>query len=72
MSNILILDTLGERYGMLPSEVLARSSTLDLFVLDAATTWHNYQSNKAQGKYADQYTTEDMASMLEKARQQNG
>ena len=33
-----MLDALGERYGLLPSEVLARGSTFDLRTYDIALT----------------------------------
>lgn len=69
---ILSLDTIGERYGMLPSEVLARGSTLDLYVMDAALSYHDYQSKRSQGKYAGQETPEELAEILRKTREQYG
>lgn len=69
---ILTLDTMGERYSMLPSEVLARSSTIDLYVMDAALSYHDYQNKKSQGKFAGQETPEELAEMLKKAREQHG
>lgn len=69
---ILTLDTLGERYGMLPSEVLARGSTLDISVMDAALSYHDYQTKRSQGKYAGQETTEELQEMLRKSRERNG
>lgn len=72
MSNILILDTLGQRYGRLPSEVLASGSTLDLYVMDAAMSWHDVQQKRANGQVADTYTQDDMVAMLQRAKEQNG
>lgn len=63
---------MGERYSMLPSEVLARSSTIDLYVMDAALSYHDYQNKKSQGKFAGQETPEELAEMLKKAREQHG
>ena len=36
-----MLDALGERYGLLPSELLERANTFDLWVYDAAVSWIN-------------------------------
>jgi hypothetical protein len=36
MALILTVDGLGKRYGMLPSEVLERSNTFDLYILNKA------------------------------------
>ncbi len=66
---ILALDTLGERYGMLPSQVLGHASTIDLYVMDAALSYHEYKSNKAQNKVdPKQYTTDELQNMLASAR----
>lgn len=69
---ILTLDTMGERYGMLPSEVLARGSTVDLYVMDAALSYHDYQHKKSSGKYAGQETPDELAAMIQRAREQHG
>ena len=65
---ILTLDTLGERYGRLPSEVLAQGSTLDIYIMDAAITYRDYQQKKADGKYTDQHTTGELQEIMAKAR----
>ena len=65
---ILTLDTLGERYGRLPSEVLAQGSTLDLYIMDAALTYRDYQQKKADGKYTETHTDSDLQAILDKAR----
>jgi hypothetical protein len=65
---ILTLDTLGERYGLLPSEVLARGNTLDVMVMDTALTYRDYQQKKADGKYADLHTTDELQEIMRKAK----
>lgn len=62
-----MLDTLGERYGILPSEVLSRASTLDLYIMDVAMSWHDHQHRKATGQPQD-FTKEEMQEMLARAR----
>jgi hypothetical protein len=68
---ILTLDTLGERYGLLPSEVLVRASTIDLYVMDAAISYHDYKQKRSQGKYAGGETEQELADMIRRAREQN-
>lgn len=46
----IMLDALGERYGMLPSELLERANTFDLWVYDAAVSWINSNHDRANGK----------------------
>jgi hypothetical protein len=65
---ILTLDTLGERYGRLPSEVLAQGSTLDIYIMDAAITYRDYQQKKSEGKYTDQHTNGELQEIMRKAR----
>jgi hypothetical protein len=47
MATILQIDGLGKRYGLLPSQVLAKADTFDLYILDAALTFDNYHHKKA-------------------------
>ena len=42
MASILWVDSLGKRYGMLPSEVIGRANTFDLYVMDAALAFENF------------------------------
>ena len=69
---ILTIDTLAERYKMLPSEVLSRSTTFDLYVMDAAMSYHNYQTRKANNNGvapAPELTQEEMLELIRKTRQ---
>ncbi len=45
-----MLDSLGERYSMLPSQVLAQGNTLDLWVFDVAVTYRNYKADEQNKK----------------------
>lgn len=66
---ILTLDTIGERYGMLPSEILARGSTLDIYVMDVALSYHEHQRKKAEKKVdADMFEPDDLAAMMARAQ----
>jgi len=71
--SILMLDSLGKRYGMLPSEALNRSSTFDLYIMDAALTFENYQHKKAMNGGKDpipDYTPDQLQAMMKKVRGQ--
>lgn len=66
MSSILWIDSIGKRYGMLPSEVLGRANTFDLYILDAALAFENYQHKKAMNNGRDplpEYTPEELEKM---------
>jgi len=72
MVSILQLDGLGKRYGLLPSEVLSRGNTFDLYIMVAALTFENYHHQKAanNGKAPiPDYTEEELMVLLNKARQ---
>ena len=64
----MTIDTIAERYGKLPSEVLAQGTTFDLFVMDAAASYKHYQQMKADGKYAANHTTDELQQLLERSR----
>ena len=53
MVSILQIDGLGKRYGLLPSEVLTRGNTFDLYILDAALTFERYHHKKAMNNGKD-------------------
>jgi hypothetical protein len=63
MVSILQIDGLGKRYGMLPSEVLSRGNTFDLYIMDCALTFENYQHKKAMNNNRDpvpDFTTDEL------------
>ena len=46
---IMLIDTLGERYGLLPSEVIRKANTFDVFVADTAIGYRNLINDRASG-----------------------
>ena len=44
------IDTLGKRYGLLPSEVLRKADSFDLYIMDAALTFESYHHKKSINK----------------------
>lgn len=62
-----MIDSLGKRYGLLPSEVLNRSNTFDLYIMDAALTFENYQHKKSMNKGnipSDTYSQDQLVEMF--------
>jgi hypothetical protein len=47
---ILTIHNLAENYKCLPSEILARGTTFDLYVLDVHTKWVKYQHEQEKAK----------------------
>ena len=72
MVSILQIDGLGKRYGLLPSEVIKRGNTFDLYIMDCALTFENYSAKKAANDGKDpipDYTQDELLTMLQKVKQ---
>tara|TARA_R110000803_G_scaffold87688_3_gene154578 strand:+ start:160 stop:384 length:225 start_codon:yes stop_codon:yes gene_type:complete len=73
-----MLDALGERYGLLPSEVLCKASTLDLQIFDVAVAYRRKEQSKADGTYnktedlKSQYSQQEMVELMERSRGKTG
>jgi len=71
MTAILRVDSLGKRYGLLPSEVMQRADTFDIFVIDAVMSFEDYYKKKSNNKHglppAPDYTQEELLNMLGKS-----
>jgi hypothetical protein len=74
MASILWIDTLGKRYGMLPSEVIGRANTFDLYIMDMALTFENYHHKKSMNNGKEpipDYTQDELMEMLRKNKEMN-
>lgn len=65
---ILTLDTMGERYGMLPSQILSNASTLDLYIMDTAISYHKHQQKAQENKASLDYEQSDLVAAMERTR----
>lgn len=71
-----MLDTMAQRYHLLPSEIMRRADTLDMYVLDVSMSWQRYQQECAQRREAGlpppapDLSINNMKEMIERARQQ--
>jgi len=64
---VMAIDAMSSRYGLLPSEVMSRASTFDLFIYDSAVSYLNYAQDRANGK-APEYKQEDLLNILKGSR----
>jgi hypothetical protein len=69
---IILIDTMAERYGQLPSEVMRNATTFDVFVADTAIGYRNYLQDKAEGRQATynptDYTQDELLKILNESR----
>jgi len=70
-SLIVLIDSMAEKYGMLPTEVLERASTQDVVIHWNVEQHKDIQRQKASGKpvdYNSQYTQEELKDIWQKSR----
>ena len=68
---IMLIDTLSERYGILPSEVMTRANTFDVFIADTAIGYRNAVQERSMNgdkKPTQEYKQSDLQNMLDKVR----
>lgn len=67
-----MLDSLGQRYGCLPSEILARGDTIDIGVLVTSLAWQRERDARAQSGQEmplnSGYSTDQLKSMLDRVK----
>ena len=63
-----MFDTLGKRYGKLPSEILLKADTFDLMVFDVAVTYEQFQHNKQDKKHTEMYSQESIQEYWDKVK----
>ena len=68
---ILALDSMGEKYGMLPSEVIQKASTFDLYIMNSSTEWKNRKQEMAMNgvnQPVPHLSQDQMKAMLESVK----
>lgn len=58
---------MGQRYGMLPSEVISRATTFDLVMMDTAMTLEQHQQKASEEGYIPDMSTEELLKIKERA-----
>lgn len=74
---LLTIDNLADRYKLLPSEIIERASTFDLYVLDISSKWLKYQHEEAERERKGQpktakppkLTQEQMMAMIQAVKE---
>jgi hypothetical protein len=46
-----MIDSMGQRYGMLPSRVLCEADSFDVYIMDAALSYEKYMHDKEMRKH---------------------
>ena len=62
------IDSIGKRYGMLPSQVIKNADTFDLYIMDAAMSFENYHNKKQSTGKAPipNYTQDELLEIMGK------
>lgn len=58
---------MGQRYGMLPSEIISRATTFDLVIMDSAMTLENHAQESSKEGYIPDISTEELLKIKERA-----
>lgn len=71
-----MVDQMAKRYGVLPSELISRGTTQDIWVFDVAVSYEHYQNEKQRRKQGGtpslpQAATPEMAERLKEFKQKN-
>jgi len=66
---IMLIDTLADRYKLLPSEVLTRATTFDVMVADTVISYRN-ELEKRANKEANpsKYTDDELLEIVKQTR----
>lgn len=65
------IDSLGKRYGLLPSEILERGNTFDLYIMDCALSFERFHIKKAENNNhvpQEYYSQEQLLKIRDKAK----
>jgi hypothetical protein len=68
---LITIHNLAVNYKLLPSEVLAKGTTFDLFVSDTYQRWMKYHEAKAKGQAAPnnrRYSEQDLLKMMDNVK----
>jgi hypothetical protein len=67
MALLLSIDTMGQRYGMLPSKLIAEASTFDLVIMDIAMTYEKHLHDSNQKGYVPDVSVEELMKIKDRA-----
>ena len=71
----MTIDTIAERYGILPSQVMNKATTFDLWVCETAIGYRNALHDRELGRNKpvdpNSYSQDDLMQILEETRGQS-
>jgi hypothetical protein len=62
-----MLDKMGQRYGMLPSDIIRKASTFDMVIMDISLAVERYQQERQQPGFVPPVSTEELLKIKERA-----
>lgn len=69
----LVIDAMAEKYSMLPTEVLSRATTLDLFIYNVTNIIKAREHAKKHGEnITHTYQKEELEDMYKQFKERNG
>lgn len=73
IETVIMLDSLAERYGLLPSEIMARGDTLDILVLVRSSEYYRERATRQEQGLSmptvTQYTQDELRAMIDGVKQ---
>lgn len=71
---ILMMDSMSQRYGVLPSRLLSEADTFDLMVFDVAITYQDMQHKKQNKSNPNPklFNQDDLRKKFDQVRNKNG
>jgi len=64
---ILSIDRMGQRYGLLPSELMMRANTFDLVIMDSAMTIEQHFQDANREGYVPDVSVDELMKIKERA-----
>ena len=64
---IVLLDRMGERYGKLPSEIIADATTFDMVVMDISLSVEKYWRERDQPGFIPPVSEEELLKIKDRA-----
>lgn len=58
---------MGQRYGMLPSEIMTRASTFDLVIMDMALSYEKHLYESSKDDYVPDVSVEELMKIKERS-----
>lgn len=68
----MLVDSMAERYSMLPTHILKDATTLDMVVFDVAMSYRQHASKKHDPNYVPQVDQRELEEIMKKHKEKYG